>query len=325
MIEPKPLEPVLLTDVWKKEATDFTPWLAKKENIDFLGEVLGIPLVVESTEESVGKNRADIVCINTADQSRVLIENQIRPSDHSHIGQVITYAAGLTYAERLDAVTVVWIAKRIKSGHREAIDWLNEFTSDTMRFFALEIELWKIGTCGPAHNFNVVAMPKGWTRPVRGSSSVRPTLNDAQDAHLSFWTQFVNTSELPWCENKVPGIAPWLGTGIGSGASLRAMRLTGGQPHLRAFLYLRGDYHTHYFAQLMDQRSEIEAELGFQVSTEQTDKASTIQKTAENNPHDEDDWPNQIQWFKDKLTKFDKAFRPRLQEIKKSGGLADDD
>ena len=314
MIEPKPLEPVLLTDVWKKEATDFTPWLAKEENIEMLGDVLGISLVVESTEEFVGENRSDILCIDTSDQSKVLIENQIRDSDHAHVGQVITYAAGLTYAEGLDAITVVWIAKRIKSGHREAIDWLNEFTSDSMRFFALEIELWKIGECGPGHKFNLVTMPKGWTRSARRPPRGRKQLNDTQRAHLRFWTDFVNESGLPWCKNKTPGVAHWLGTTIKAGVRFSAVRLVS-LSSIRAELYLHGDNHPLYYAALEDQRSEIEEELGFEVSYEQRPKASSVQISVEKDPHDEDDWPEQIKWFATTLTKFDEVFRTRVHAI----------
>ena len=35
------LERVVLRDIWITEATDFTPWLARPENLTVLGEVLG--------------------------------------------------------------------------------------------------------------------------------------------------------------------------------------------------------------------------------------------------------------------------------------------
>ena len=48
----------------------------------------------------------------------------------------------LTYAAGLHAVTIVWIAARFTDEHRAALDWLNEVTDDTLRFFGLEVELW---------------------------------------------------------------------------------------------------------------------------------------------------------------------------------------
>jgi hypothetical protein len=115
------LEPVPLREAWQNEALDFTPWLAKPENIVFLGEAIGIPhLEVVSQETYVGPFRADIVCKDTSDQC-VLIENQLEITDHGHLGQLLTYAAGL------DAVTMVWVAKSFTEEHRATLDWLNNY------------------------------------------------------------------------------------------------------------------------------------------------------------------------------------------------------
>ena len=125
-IELSRLESVDLRNVWESEPGEFTPWLAKPENITLLGETLGLELVVESTEAGVGPYRADIVCrdtgYNSPDGSLVLIENQLGRTDHSHLGQLLTYAAGL------DAVSVVWIAQPFTDEHRAALDWLNQKT-----------------------------------------------------------------------------------------------------------------------------------------------------------------------------------------------------
>ena len=59
------LAPVDLRDIWISEATDFTPWLARPENIAELGKALGIELEVEAQERAVGPFRADILCKDT--------------------------------------------------------------------------------------------------------------------------------------------------------------------------------------------------------------------------------------------------------------------
>ena len=56
------LEKVELRDIWLSEASDFTPWLARKENLDILGDTLGIDLELEAQERPVGPFRADILC-----------------------------------------------------------------------------------------------------------------------------------------------------------------------------------------------------------------------------------------------------------------------
>lgn len=46
------LEPVALREAWTSEPADFTPWLA--ENLQLLGETLGLSLELQGTEQSVG-------------------------------------------------------------------------------------------------------------------------------------------------------------------------------------------------------------------------------------------------------------------------------
>ena len=133
------LEPADLREAWTSEAGEFTPWLAKEENLALLGDTIGLELELEALEKNVGAFRADILCKDTASNSWVLVENQLERTDHTHLGQLLTCAAGLK------AVTIVWIADRFTEEHRAALDWLNEITDDRFNFFGLEIELWRIG------------------------------------------------------------------------------------------------------------------------------------------------------------------------------------
>jgi len=110
------LEKVDLREAWTSESSDFTPWLAQEQNLKLLGESIGLELELESQEETVGPFRADILCKDTATNDWVLIENQLERTDHSHLGQLITYAAGL------NAVTIVWISERFTDEHRAALE-----------------------------------------------------------------------------------------------------------------------------------------------------------------------------------------------------------
>ncbi|MBQ9220462.1 hypothetical protein [Succinivibrio sp.] len=74
--------------VWKDEARDFTPWLAQNENIDILGQTLGIDINVESTESSVGDFSADIYAKVSNSDEGIIIENQLEQSDHDHLGKI---------------------------------------------------------------------------------------------------------------------------------------------------------------------------------------------------------------------------------------------
>ena len=57
-----------LRSVWKNEATDFTNWLAEEENLQLLGDELGLEISLIQTEANVENFRADIL----AKESRIV-------------------------------------------------------------------------------------------------------------------------------------------------------------------------------------------------------------------------------------------------------------
>jgi hypothetical protein len=78
--------------VWPHEAIDFTPWLL--QNVDVLSDLLGMDLVLDRAEHPVGDFSLDLVGRDEATGEVVIVENQLQISDHNHLGQIITYAAG---------------------------------------------------------------------------------------------------------------------------------------------------------------------------------------------------------------------------------------
>ena len=177
------LEKVELRDYWTDESRDFTPWLAEPENIALLGGTLDIEMEVIEQEQAVGTYRADIYAKDTTNGTNILIENQLEKTDHSHLGQLITYAAGL------DSVIVIWISPQFTEEHRAAIDWLNRVTTENLNFFGIEIELWRIGDSQPAPKFNIVSKPNDWTRYIQQTFDPSQ-LSKGQHTLLEFWTEF---------------------------------------------------------------------------------------------------------------------------------------
>ena len=66
-----------LRTIWKNEEYDFTPWLAKENNIKLLSEELGIPIKVVKIEAPVGKYSLDILAVNEDTNENIIIENQL--------------------------------------------------------------------------------------------------------------------------------------------------------------------------------------------------------------------------------------------------------
>ena len=150
------IERVDLREVWPDEAQDFTPWLA--ENLDKLGEALGLDLEFQGREVSVGPFFLDILAHDVGNDRRVVIENQLDKTDYDHLGKLLTYAAGY------DAGVVVWLTGDFRDEHRAALDWLNQRTEESLEFYGVEIGAVKIGNSAPAPLFRL-----GHRRPPRGA------------------------------------------------------------------------------------------------------------------------------------------------------------
>src|SRR5262249_15877329 len=155
------------------------------ENIALLGQAIGLDLEVQSTEKGVGPYSADIFCKDVLTDHPVLIENQLERTDHTHLGQLLTYAAGL------EALVIVWVSGSFTDEHLAVLDWLNGITDSRYNFFGLEIELWRIDDSPMAPKFNVVCQPNDWSKAVRQSAAAAASSpTNFQQLHLEFWTQF---------------------------------------------------------------------------------------------------------------------------------------
>ena len=157
------IEQVSIRQVWNHEAEDFTPWLA--ENLTLLGEALGMDLKEVKQEAPVGPFSLDILAREAERDISVVIENQLEWTDHTHLGQLLTYAAGY------DARVVVWVTPHFQDEHRAVIDWLNRWTPEEIEFYAVEVRAIKIGDSLPAPEFRPVAFPNGWTKERQSESS----------------------------------------------------------------------------------------------------------------------------------------------------------
>jgi hypothetical protein len=148
---------VPLREFWPDEAKDFTPWLASQNNLNLLARAVNLEFSLKAIESRSGRYRLDLLC-TTPDGRNVLIENQIGPSDHRHLGQLISYASWFGRS------VVIWISDQFSDEHISAVEWLNDSTPDGNDFFAVEIYLARIEQSPLAAFFNVVAKPNGWRR-----------------------------------------------------------------------------------------------------------------------------------------------------------------
>ena len=314
------LERVDLREVWRNEADNFTPWLATQKNLDDLGETLGMTIEFQALEESVGPYSADILCRDIDDDSYVVIENQLEETDHDHLGKLLTYAA------HFKASTVVWVAKAFSDQHRAAIDWLNETSVEGTQFFALEIEVWRIGESAYAPKFNMVAKPNNWTR---GGRSTVASLTETQRVQLAFWNGFDDHVSRHGQQVKLTASPKAKSSmavgGLGrTGFLLSAVASTHSETRgwkgqeLRAELSInRGELSGQFHDFLQSQQSEIEREMGGELNWYNPEDANAcrIYSRKEVDLYDLNARSEHYTWLLKQLESFHRVFAERIQKL----------
>lgn len=307
------LEKTDLRELWEGEATEFTPWLAQDENILQLSNEIGLDLEVISEEKKVGPFKADILCRDTIDDSFVLVENQLERTDHIHLGQLMTYAAGL------DAVTIVWIAKAFTDEHRAAMDWLNRITDENIRFFGIEIEAYRIGNSLPAPYFQIVSKPNDWSKSVQ-SSKRNTELTDTQINNLRYWTamrEYFDSSGTK-IKSQKPSPQHWTHFSIGKSyfhiSAVHSFR----DSMLRVSLIIDGTSAKERFDKLQESYEELsKLEISQEVIWDKLEERKVsivyLEKSAE--VGNKVDWSNQFEWILEYVEKFDKFFRSKIKNF----------
>lgn len=265
------LEEVDIRKVWPHEQYDFSKWLATEENIKELGDALNLSLTDVETEKFVGNYRCDILCKDEITGKMVLIENQLEPTNHDHLGKIITYASGL------DAAVVVWIVASARDEHASAIEWLNKHTDDEISFFLMEVHAYKIGDSDPAPQFKIIEQPNDFVKIVKAVSK-NSDMNESQKNRLEFWTQFnevVDSQGKPFNKRKVT-TDHWYNVAIGSSDASISIDLVNKEHKIRVSLWINDN--KDIFDALFQRKDEIETALGFGLEWNRLDnkKASYI-------------------------------------------------
>lgn len=291
-----------LRSVWPHEALDFTPWLA--ENIDFLGETLGLDITVEETESSVGSFNVDIFASEVGTDRKIIIENQLEDTNHDHLGKIITYASGK------DADVIIWVVKHAREEHKAAIEWLNNHTDEKIEFFLCEIKLFQIGESSIAPSFVIVEKPNDWTKEIKKITTTNPT----QQQRLEYWQAFNDYAfqNFEFSKNfskRKPSTDHWMSLSIGSSSCGIDICRIQKRKELNVELYIYDDKELFHFLYTKKDIIEEAASLQFDWRELPERKASKIiieKKVDLDNPND---WPQQFEWIMDVCLKMKKAFK----------------
>jgi hypothetical protein len=287
--------------VWKHEAHNFTPWLAL--NADRLAEALGIDLEIldDGVEHPVGGFSLDLLGRDITHDKPLIIENQLAGSDHGHLGQLLTYAAGT------GASTIVWIATSIRDEHRQALNWLNEQTGEETHFFGVELEVVKIGSSLPAPLFNVVVLPNDWQKSVKAATASSAAGGGKALVYGGFWEKFLNAVKATrpqWSRAKQPPRGNWFPMSIGAPPGMALTASFTGDGHLRYELYIdrpTPEECKAAFDQVFEQREAFESAYGRVLSWDRLDnrKASRVADYLDGVVEEHERHDEFVDWFLD--------------------------
>tara|TARA_B100001059_G_scaffold229801_1_gene262941 strand:+ start:397 stop:1329 length:933 start_codon:yes stop_codon:yes gene_type:complete len=301
------LEKVKLRDIWSHEATDFTQWLGKEENINELLDEISISAENIITEDGAGRYNVDITADETETGKKIIIENQLEVTDHKHLGQLLTYASSF------DACIIVWVVADFREEHKQAIEWFNENMNEEISFFLVKTEVWRIDDSEPAVKFNVIVEPNNWSKIIKNSSSSKSPLTERKLMNLKFWqglNEYADHNKTQLKIRRKPRPQHWYTVSIGS--SLANLAFTTNSKHdcITAEIYIPKD--TSLFESLENNKEDFMKIVDYDnVSWEPLPEkqASRIRCTHTCKIQDENKWGEYYDWYIEIGEKLEKAFR----------------
>lgn len=313
MTEFASLEPQDIRAYWSHEEREFTPWVAteiQKEGPSELENILGLDLEVTEQEKRVGKYRVDIFGQVVDDGRTFIIENQLSPSDHDHLGKAIAYAAGV------DADIIVWVAPEFNDEHLDALQWINENSREGIDLFAIRLEVWTIADSPPAVRLNPVEKPSEWKEKAQRTSG---QLSERDVLRERFWTAFrdrIEHTTTPLNARK-PQPRHYYSNPIGVSGYHISFYINEEEGELGLNLIISDDADAYH--NLAAQSEEIERELGFELHQGELRETYagkmrsnfTVKRDAD--IEDEDRWEEYFDWMLEQGARFHEVFPERLQ------------
>ena len=309
------LEEMPLRDLWAHEATGFSRWLA--ENLDVLSDVLGTAITDVELEKYGGDFPADLVGSDSSG-AVVIIENQLEPTDHKHLGQL------LTHLRSFEAKTAVWITRQARSEHTNVINWLNEVTPDDTAFYLVRVTAYRIGDSPGAPQFTVIAGPSAESKAV---GAEKHDLAERHVLRLKFWEDLLRLAHDMGAVTHAavrPSKEHWLSAGAGrSGLALSylvavAENRSGGELYIDTG---ERDANKAIFDALASQKGAIEQEFGGSLAWSRLDdkRASTVRFQVQGGSlKDLEGWPGLQRNMIGAMERFAAALQPRILSLPKS-------
>jgi hypothetical protein len=300
---------VELRKVWEHEARDFSDWLAKDENLSLLSDELGIEIEVIGTEESSGRFRVDILAKETNSGDYIIIENQLEPTNHDHLGKVITYAAGY------DAKYIIWIVKDVLDEHQKAIEWLNEHLDDSISCFLVRIEVWQIGDSDPAPRFEVISLKNNWVASLKRTVS-SDELSPNRLRQQEFWGALRDNFKTRDTNMRVQSPLPqhWMNFSLGSSFCHPYLTINSRDNFVSCDLWTNNK---EFLAFLQGREDQIRNDLGIEFNWWEANKSGGLRtKLVVEDVYDQSQHSKSFDWLYGNVKLFQNVFTKYVKEFK---------
>lgn len=303
------LEPVALRELWKHEERGFSAWLER--NLDTLSQAIGVTLTDPQRELLAGNFQVDLVA-EDENNDRVIVENQLEPTDHEHLGKL------LTYLTNIDAKTAIWISSAPRPEHIRTIQWLNETTPDDIAFYLVRLAAYRIGGSEPAPLFTVIVGPSQESKSV---GKQKKELAERHVLRLKFWDQLLSLAKERGVlihAQRTPTKDGWIsaGAGVRSGVSFNYVIWMTDEAAVELYIDTGDkDENKEIFDTLHGRKVEIEQAFGDSLSWERLDekRASRVRSVLkEGGLVDEAKWPAIQEAMVNAMDRLAKAVRPHL-------------
>ena len=300
MPEIVPLKPMDLRQAWPDEAQDFTPWLAK--HLGLLSSSLSLDLRLVGTEVNLaGAGRVDILAEQAGTEAKVVIENQLEESDHSHCLRLLGYAANA------DANILIWIARGFTDYHRSILAWLN--ATDNIAVYAVALRAYRAGKIITS-NFDLVVEPQ--SQPTASVTTKANANTRYADFYRPIRMQLGQAGLNPVGRGGFRG--SWRSFQSGYPDVVYAARLT--EDEAWVFLALYGADEKRIYKSLIRYRSEIDTGLGNSVEWQREKDTWSSIRLRKAMTDDDPGNPEAIQqWIVKSLVRLRDTLQPVLDEV----------
>jgi len=245
-----------------------------------------------------------------------VIENQFGDADHDHLGKILTYAA------TLEADILIWISENFRREHINALNWLNTIAKsyNSPSFFALKIELIKIEDSKPALSITPIVQPPNWSNQNKTAGITR-NRNKKEKQYHEFWSQFIPyfDSVKSGFKNKKPPYHSWISFPSPSSKMHYSIYFESGKYPTIA-LYISGgtaEENKNFFEKIKTHQAELKSkfpDLDWYDLPKNKSKSIDLYRKEEYDFSEEkrDDVMN---WLKQNIQEFEKAFNPIIKNL----------